>query len=93
MFPAFSAGWRISEEPFFRTKDYISNLKLRVSWGQAGNQNTSALYQHYSTISTSAYYFGGMSHTSAYYTKSINDQLTWEIKTTNQYRGGCFFLE
>lgn len=92
LFPAFSAGWRISEEPFFRAKDYISNLKLRVSWGQAGNQNTSALYQHYSTISTSAYYFGGMSHTSAYYTKSINDQLTWETKTTTNIGVDVSFL-
>lgn len=82
LFPAFSAGWRISEESFFKAKDWISNLKLRASWGQVGNQSTSALYQHYSTISTSAYYFGGLSHTSAYYTKSINDELTWETKTT-----------
>ena len=92
VFPAFSAGWRISEEPFFKAKDYISNLKLRLSWGQAGNQNTSALYQHYSTISTSAYYFGGLSHTSAYYTKSINDRLTWETKTTTNLGLDVSFL-
>lgn len=81
IFPSFSAGWRISEEPFFQAKNYISNLKLRVSWGQVGNQNA-ALYQYYSTISTSAYYFGGLSHTSAYYSKSVNDRLTWETKAT-----------
>lgn len=82
LFPAFSAGWRISEESFFRANDWISNLKLRASWGQVGNQSTSALYQHYSTISTSSYYFGGLSHTSAFYSKSINDALTWETKAT-----------
>lgn len=38
-FPAFSAGWRISEEAFMEnTKDFISDLKLRAGWGQTGNQ-------------------------------------------------------
>lgn len=36
-FPAFSAGWRISEEDFFKI-DQITNLKLRGSWGHLGNQ-------------------------------------------------------
>ncbi len=36
-FPAFSAGWRISEENFFNV-DQITNLKLRGSWGLLGNQ-------------------------------------------------------
>ncbi|WP_291594104.1 TonB-dependent receptor [Bacteroides sp.] len=38
-FPSFSAGWRISEEAFMKnTKAYLSNLKLRASWGSIGNQ-------------------------------------------------------
>lgn len=38
-FPAFSAGWRISQENFMEsTKDVISDLKLRAGWGQTGNQ-------------------------------------------------------
>lgn len=36
-FPAFSAGWRISEEGFLRNVGAISELKLRGSWGQVGN--------------------------------------------------------
>ncbi len=36
-FPAFSAGWRISEEHFFNVEQ-ITNLKLRGSWGKLGNQ-------------------------------------------------------
>jgi TonB-linked SusC/RagA family outer membrane protein len=40
MFPSFSAGWRVSEEPFFSSlKGKINNLKLRASWGKLGNQN------------------------------------------------------
>ncbi len=81
LFPSFSAGWRISEESFF-SKEVVSNLKLRASWGQVGNQSTSALYQYYSTIGTSAYYFGGTPNTAAYYNKSVNKDLTWETKTT-----------
>lgn len=38
-FPAFSAGWRISEEAFMtHTREVVSDLKLRVGWGQTGNQ-------------------------------------------------------
>lgn len=38
-FPSFSAGWRISEEPFFENlKETVNNLKIRASWGQLGNQ-------------------------------------------------------
>lgn len=38
-FPAFSVGWRISEEAFMvSTRDVISDLKLRAAWGQTGNQ-------------------------------------------------------
>lgn len=37
-FPAFSAGWRISEEPFFKDKfSGVNDLKLRASWGKTGN--------------------------------------------------------
>ena len=38
-FPSFSAGWRISEEPFFATlRKTVDNLKLRLSYGSLGNQ-------------------------------------------------------
>jgi TonB-linked SusC/RagA family outer membrane protein len=37
VFPSVSAGWRISEESFLNKKDWLSTLKVRASWGQAGN--------------------------------------------------------
>ena len=38
-FPAFSAGWRISQEGFMEgTKGIVSDLKFRAGWGQTGNQ-------------------------------------------------------
>ena len=48
VFPSFSAGWRISEEAFWDDiRDTVSNLKLRASWGQLGNQNTLNGYYHH----------------------------------------------
>lgn len=42
-FPAVAAGWRISEEPFMEsTRDWLDNLKLRVSYGTSGNDAISA---------------------------------------------------
>jgi TonB-linked SusC/RagA family outer membrane protein len=39
-FPAVAAGWRISEENFMEgTRDWLSNLKLRLSWGESGSDN------------------------------------------------------
>ncbi|TPG44033.1 SusC/RagA family TonB-linked outer membrane protein [Flavobacterium pectinovorum] len=37
-FPSIAAGWVISKEKFMSKVDWISNLKLRTSWGQSGNQ-------------------------------------------------------
>lgn len=36
-FPAFSAGWRIKEEAFLSGANFITDLKIRGSWGQNGN--------------------------------------------------------
>jgi hypothetical protein len=39
-FPSFSAGWRISQEPFFQNAlPWINELKIRGSWGELGNQS------------------------------------------------------
>jgi len=43
-FPAFSAGWRISEESFLKNAlPFVSNLKLTGGWGRLGNQNVNSL--------------------------------------------------
>ena len=45
-FPSFSAGWRVTEEPWMQgAKDVLSNMKLRASWGSIGDQSVaSSLY-------------------------------------------------
>ncbi len=37
-FPSVSAGWEISKEDFFNTEGFVNRLKLRLSYGQLGNQ-------------------------------------------------------
>ena len=56
IFPSFSAGWRISEENFMKNQHVFSNLKLRASWGQLGNQNGLGLYDHIAQYTVSGYY-------------------------------------
>ena len=38
IFPAFSAGWRISEESFMSSLNWLSDLRIRGGWGVTGNQ-------------------------------------------------------
>lgn len=37
-FPSLSLGWKLSEESFMKDIKWISDLKIRASWGQLGNQ-------------------------------------------------------
>lgn len=46
IFPSVSAGWRISDEVFMQDQNIFSNLKLRASYGQLGNQSGLGLYDH-----------------------------------------------
>ena len=66
-FPSFSAGWRISEESFMKSLTWLENLKLRVSWGQTGNQEINNLARY--TLYVSNYGeagFGGQSYGTSY---------------------------
>ena len=61
-FPSFSAAWRISEENFMKnSRFWITNMKLRASWGLLGNQN--ALDDNFAYLPAygldAAYSFGG----------------------------------
>lgn len=46
VFPSFSAAWRVSEESFMKNLSFISNLKIRGSWGQLGNGSPLGLYPY-----------------------------------------------
>ncbi len=38
-FPSFSLGWNVINEPYFKAPSWLSNLKVRGSWGKNGNDN------------------------------------------------------
>ncbi|MDR1161027.1 MAG: TonB-dependent receptor [Tannerellaceae bacterium] len=58
-FPSVALGWRISEEGFFPADGLISNLKLRASWGQLGNEQALGYYDFQALISTYNNLYGG----------------------------------
>ena len=46
-FPSVSLGWRINNESFMHNATWLNDLKLRLSWGQTGNQEISNLARYY----------------------------------------------
>lgn len=85
-FPSASAGWRISEEPFFKPlKGWWNQAKIRVSYGSLGNQQVSNYY-YWDTIKmgTLNMLLNGTSKPSyAHATVPLSSDLTWETVTTS----------
>ena len=83
VFPGASAGWRVSEEDFFRNlKSTVSNLKLRASWGKLGNQDIAGYYPTIATVSSGLNYpFGGTVVGGVGPTAGVDPAIVWE-KTT-----------
>ncbi|GHT24371.1 SusC/RagA family TonB-linked outer membrane protein [Bacteroidia bacterium] len=80
-FPAFSAGWRVTEEAFMKDVDFLSNLKLTGGWGSLGNQAISD-FQYLTILSKSAddvkYNFGGTVSSGVGPAHLGNKAITWE---------------
>lgn len=82
LFPSFSAGWRISQESFMKNASFISELKLRASWGQLGNEGSNE-YPFAQTVSTSGQaVFGNGIVSTATLGGPVNLALTWERQTS-----------
>lgn len=82
VFPSFSAGWRISEEPFFLpAKDYVDNLKLKASYGTLGNQ-VGDYYDWQSIYAKVNNAFGGSIQNGVIQDQLPNYFLSWEKSTT-----------
>ena len=76
-FPAFSAGWRISNEKFFNVS-FINDLKLTGGWGQLGNQNVGGL-QYLALIGNAGNYaFGNTTVGSTAQSRLPNYFISWE---------------
>lgn len=82
MFPGVSLGWRISQEDFWGDSDVFSELKLRASYGQTGNQEGIRLYDYIQLlkINDNIYPFGEGSQTQAIGLDVLAGvDRTWEI--------------
>lgn len=87
-FPAFSAGWRASEEAFLRDVNWLSDLKFRVGWGATGNLPAD-LYPSYSLLNGgNNYAFDGTTLVTgtAPSGQAGNPDLLWE--ETKQFNAG-----
>ncbi len=84
-FPAAAVAWKISEEDFLKDSKTISNLKLRLGWGIAGQQDIFASYAYLGRTvigsSTSQYIFGNTPIPVAIPQTRLDD-LKWEETTT-----------
>ena len=86
-FPSGSVGYRLSEEPYFQeAKNYVSNLKVRASYGTIGNQEIGS-YMFLETMDKGQVGWLGDTDSKYYYfgtPKLVSPTLTWEtIATTN----------
>ena len=86
-FPSVSAGWRISEEPFFEpARNVFDNLKLRASYGGLGNQVTDGNFQYLSYLNskTLSYLINGQIASGLTAPTLASSNITWEkVYTTN----------
>ncbi len=81
-FPSFSAGWRLSEESFFKGIEGLNNLKLRASWGKLGNQNINSYYAASDILTMgSNYALNGTLQSGVSVNALANKNTTWETTT------------
>lgn len=91
VFPAVSAAWRISAEPFMEGVTFLDDLKLRGGWGQMGNSNISSLNQFslFGGNVNDSYYDINGSNTSTvegfYKSRIGNPDAKWETSETSNF--------
>ncbi len=89
-FPSVALAWRLSEESFMQKFNWLSNLKLRLSYGVTGNNDGIGNYATQQTVSSPIYYPFGSTYKTGYTASSIvNKDLKWE--TSTEYNAGIDF--
>ncbi len=95
-FPSVSGGWRISEEAFMSsTKDWLDNLKIRLSWGKNGNYGSNSKYNDYISQSKYAireYSLNGKLMDGLVIPEVPNTGLGWETTQTTNFGIDANFL-
>lgn len=87
--PSVSLGWNIAQENFWQPISHVVNLfKLRASYGELSNQNTTSYYPTYRTIGVNtmngSWLQGGLKPNTSYIGDLVSSSLTWEsIRTWN----------
>ncbi|PSL48312.1 TonB-linked SusC/RagA family outer membrane protein [Chitinophaga niastensis] len=90
-FPSVSAGWAMEKENFIKNIAAISQLKLRASWGQLGNQNTNNSdgsvnnYPYIGAVTQTngtSYTAGGQFAPGAAITGLVDPNISWETTTS-----------
>ena len=91
VFPGFSAGWRLSEESFIKNVNIFSNMKLRASWGQLGNESIDLfryvdlmnlkVIKNDGSITDYNYPLNGAMQSGAAITAYNDPNITWETTT------------
>ena len=83
VFPSAAFAWRISDEPFLRNSNAISDMKLRLGWGMTGQQEGIGDYMYFASYDNnkagSFYPLVGEGHTVA---PTVVHDVTWETTTT-----------
>lgn len=80
-FPSFALAWRASEEEFLKSVDWLSNLKIRMSYGKTGNQNIDN-YKSLAMLGTMNYPLGGTLNSGVGPNNIPNPDLKWETTAT-----------
>ncbi len=95
-FPAFSLGWRASDEPFFKdlvNEDLFSNLKITGGWGQLGNQKVDAFQFLAPILRDRRYSFGDNPFTGIWNSRLANPDITWEKAEMTNISGEFGFFK
>lgn len=87
VFPAVALGWRIDQENFMeRASGWLSDLKLRLGWGETGQQAVGSYYNYlamYNVSQPGSYYTNGSDGwLIPYFPDGYNPDLKWETTTT-----------
>ncbi|WP_291202243.1 TonB-dependent receptor [Dyadobacter sp.] len=91
-FPGVSAGWRISEEGFWKNNiHFVNNVKLRASWGQMGAEpyllgtETLAEYQYLNTMGFGTYIINDQVAKTLLESRVANNTFTWEVANNSNF--------
>ncbi|MBR0299219.1 MAG: TonB-dependent receptor [Bacteroidales bacterium] len=92
VFPSFSLGWRMDKEPFLRGADWLSQLKLRGSWGALGN-NSVGNYEYQAVYNQDNYVLGNSVAPGLAILSISNADITWETTYVTDFGFDFAFLK